>query len=108
MFIASPIQDMDTDDAFEILGVMVFKIDLEQINNIMSSDSAWETIGMGKTGDAYLVGGDKTLRSNARLLIEDKDRYLQKLSATGSEQSTIDTIKLQSTSVAPRLLVISS
>lgn len=100
MFIASPIQDMDTDDAFEILGVMVFKIDLDQINAIMSSDAAWETIGMGKTGDAYLVGADKTLRSNARMLIENKDGYLQKLAENGNEQDMINTIKLQATSVA--------
>ena len=100
MFIASPIQDMETDDAFEILGVMVFKIDLDQINDIMSSDASWEQIGMGKTGDAYLIGTDNTLRSNSRMLIQDKDHYLQNLTALGADQTTINTIKLQSTSVA--------
>ena len=100
MFIASPIQDLDTDDAYEILGVMVFQIDLDQINDIMSSDAAWETIGMGKTGDAYLVGQNKSLRSNSRLLIEDKDKYLQKLTDQGTAQDTINTIELQSTAVA--------
>lgn len=100
MFIASPIQDLDEEDAFEILGVMVFKIDLTQIDSIMSSDAGWEKVGMGQTGDAYLVGPDMTLRSNPRQLIADKAAYLESLQKLNVDASVRRTIELQSSAIA--------
>ncbi|MCP4116415.1 MAG: response regulator [Desulfobacteraceae bacterium] len=44
------------------LGVLVFQISLEEINRIML-----ERQGMGKTGETYLVGSDKRLRSDSYL-----------------------------------------
>jgi len=98
MFIASPIQDLDEEDAFEILGVLVLRVDLNVINNIMSSDAAWEKVGMGKTGDAYLIGTDHTLRSNTRMLVEDKAAYLGKLAATDTASAIQTLIDKQATS----------
>jgi methyl-accepting chemotaxis protein len=63
----------------------------------MSSDASWEKIGMGKTGDAFLVGADQTLRSNYRQLIEDKATYLSKLASTGTDSSTQTLIDKQAT-----------
>jgi len=100
MFIASPIQDLDEEDAFEILGVLVLRVDLEAINSIMSSDASWEKVGMGKTGDVYLVGADHTLRSNYRTLIEDKATFLSKLAATDTDSATQTLIDKQSTPIA--------
>ncbi len=100
MFIASPIQDLDEEDAFEILGVMVFKIDLTQIDSIMSSDAGWEKVGMGQTGDAYLVGPDMTLRSNPRQLIAEKAAYLESLQKLNVDASVRRTIELQSSAIA--------
>lgn len=71
-FIISPIQDMEEDDAFEILGTMIIKINPDAINNIISSNKKWASIGLGTTGDIYLVGPDKTSFSANRLLLENK------------------------------------
>ncbi|MGD8783870.1 MAG: methyl-accepting chemotaxis protein, partial [Thioalkalispiraceae bacterium] len=98
MFIASPIQDLDVDDAYEILGVMILRVDLEAINNIMSSDASWEKVGMGKSGDAYLIGADRTLRSNHRMLLEDKAAYLENLRTAGIDEETMALIERHSTS----------
>ena len=56
-FIASPIFDDD-----EKIGVLVFQMPLDKINEVMMSAA-----GMGETGETYIVGGDKMLRSNSRL-----------------------------------------
>ena len=100
MFIASPIQDLDEEDAFEILGVMVLKVRLSDINEIMSSDAGWEKVGLGKTGQTYLVGSDKTLRSNYRKLIEDKANYLSALKETGVSATLVDSIGHQSSATS--------
>lgn len=78
-FIISPIQDLEEEDAFEILGTMIIKIKPDALNNIMTSDKQWESIGLGKTGDLYLVGPNKKTFSTNRHLIEDKKSFFSKL-----------------------------
>ncbi len=46
----------------EKLGVLAFQLSLTQINGIMQ-----ERTGLGKTGETYLVGPDKRMRSNSYL-----------------------------------------
>ncbi len=98
MFLASPIQDLDEEDAFEILGVLVLKVDLKYINRIMNSNASWENIGMGKTGEVYLIGSDKTLRSDYRALIEDKNTHLKELANIGIDSDKLKQVERQSTS----------
>lgn len=85
MFIASPIQDLDEEDAFEILGVLVFKIPLRKINDIMTSERQWRDVGMGDSGDAYLLARDGTLRSNYRPLYEHQDDFINTIRQTGGD-----------------------
>ena len=100
MFIASPIQDLAEEDAFEILGVMVLKIKLSEISNIMSSGANWANVGMGNTGDAYLVGSDRTLRSNFRTLLADKTRFLASADKYKFANESVTTVAKQDTAVA--------
>src|SRR3989339_1552164 len=55
-FIATPISD-----GFNKTGILVLQIPIDQINNIMM-----ERAGLGKTGETYLVGSDKFMRSDSR------------------------------------------
>ena len=57
-FVASPVRTIDG----EFLGVLAYQISLEAVNNIMQERS-----GMGETGESYLVGSDKRMRSNSYL-----------------------------------------
>jgi methyl-accepting chemotaxis protein len=56
-FIATPIFDEE-----QLKGVLIFQLPLDQISQIMSS-----TFGLGKTGESYLVGSDKKMRSDSFL-----------------------------------------
>ena len=97
MFFASPIQDLDEEDAYEILGVLVLKVKLKSVNTIMNSNASWENIGMGKTGEVYLIGRDSALRSDARAMLEVKGSYLEELAHIGVKSDLIRLIDLQST-----------
>ncbi len=55
-FIAAPISD-----GFNKAGILVLQIPIDQINNIMMGRS-----GLGETGETYLVGSDKFMRSDSR------------------------------------------
>ncbi len=56
-FIASPVYKEN-----RLLGVAVFQFPIDQLNKIMS-----ERTGMGDTGETYLVGPDKLMRSDSYL-----------------------------------------
>jgi methyl-accepting chemotaxis protein len=56
-FIASPIYDGD-----EKIGVAMFQMPIDRLNTIMGERS-----GLGETGETYLVGPDKLMRSDSYL-----------------------------------------
>ncbi|MDM8522259.1 methyl-accepting chemotaxis protein [Desulfococcaceae bacterium HSG8] len=57
-FLSTPLYD----DSDKLIGVAAFKISLDESNAIMN-----ERIGMGETGETYLVGPDKLMRSDSYL-----------------------------------------
>lgn len=78
-FIAAPIYNKG-----EFIGCAVFQIDLDKINSIMQSRE-----GMGKTGETYIVGADKKMRSDSYL---DPTGHSVKASFEGTvEKNGVDT-----------------
>jgi anti-anti-sigma factor len=78
-FIAAPIHDGE-----EVVGVLAFQMPVDRINEIMTSRQEWGRVGLGETGETYIVGDDFTLRNQSRFLIEDREAYLEILRASGS------------------------
>lgn len=57
-FIASPIFDNGRK-----IGVLIFQMPVDRINEIMTYREQWMDVGFGVSGETYLVGADKTMRS---------------------------------------------
>ena len=55
-FIAAPLYD-----GRQLVGIVAFQIPIDRSNEIIG-----ETTGMGKTGETYAIGSDRTFRSNSR------------------------------------------
>ena len=51
-------------------GVLVHEIDSRQLTSIVTFDEHWTQVGLGKSGEAYIVGPDRRLRTESRLLSE--------------------------------------
>ena len=83
-FIAAPIFDGDNQ-----LGILMFRMPHREINNIMTNENSWSSIGLGKTGEAYLVANDYTIRNQPRLLIENQDMFFNSLSKIGFNNNQI-------------------
>jgi methyl-accepting chemotaxis protein len=90
-FMASPIYDQGQN-----LGVLIFQLPIDRISNIMTNNKQWETVGLGKTGETYLVGENKTLSSDSRLFLEDPAQYYDVLTNTGQSQQANTIEKLNS------------
>ncbi len=93
-FISTPIYD-----GKEKIGVLIFQMPIDEINNIMLSGKNWENIGLGKSGETYLVGEDLKMRSNSRFLIEDKEGYLAALKKAGVAPDVLKRIESLNTSI---------
>ena len=69
-FAATPVFEGD-----ERLGVLFLQMPIASINAIMTSNEQWKEVGLGDSGETYLVGDDKKARSISRFLVEDPNGY---------------------------------
>jgi methyl-accepting chemotaxis protein len=93
-FIATPIFDGSTR-----LGVLIFQMPVDEINRIMTQDKKWAEAGLGESGEVYLIGPEKKMRSLSRFLIDDPQGYFAALEKSGLDKRTISRIRAADTTV---------
>ena len=74
------------------IGVLVFQLPIDRINHIMTDGYQWENVGLGKSGETYLVGDDYLLRNQSRFLVEDFENYIIALKKTKVSNEVISEI----------------
>ncbi|WP_176365252.1 methyl-accepting chemotaxis protein [Pseudoalteromonas ulvae] len=74
-FITSPIYRGN-----QVIAVLALQMPLDRINAVMTNNSNWPNVGMGESGETYLVGPNKLLRTESRFLIEDFKGFVSGLS----------------------------
>ncbi|MDY6943270.1 MAG: methyl-accepting chemotaxis protein [Pseudomonadota bacterium] len=77
-FIASPIFD-----GSEKVGILIFQMPIGKINQIMTHQNKWSEVGLGASGETYLVGSDFKARSVSRFLVEDQAGYIALMRQVG-------------------------
>jgi class 3 adenylate cyclase len=93
-FMAAPVIDQGV-----VIGVLVARLSIDEIDNIVTGGKRWRQEGFGATGEAYLVGPDFTVRSGPRTFYEDKELYIAEAQANGTPANDIDDIKRYGTPV---------
>ena len=93
-FIASPVFKNDAQ-----LGVLIFQIPVDRINDVMTSSGQWSEHGLGNSGETYLVGPDFTMRSASRFFIEDPAGYLIALDNLGYPEDKLARLARYNTSI---------
>ena len=87
-FMASPIFDGD-----RLLGIAIFQMPIDVVNNIMTSNQNWENSGQGETGTTFIIGSDYSVKNELRYFTEQPDEYLKSLEVYGLEDSIITEIE---------------
>ena len=99
-FVAVPIYEGNKQ-----IGVLAMQYPIEKLTEIMAPNKAWKSIGLGDSGDIFLVGNDSLMRTNARYIQEDKAGFIAQLGdkldakARGSvdkKNTTIGLVKIDS------------
>lgn len=93
-FISSPIYDNG-----EKVGILIFQMPVDRLNDIMTYDHNWQNVGLGNSGETYLVANDKTMRSMSRFLIEDKASYISDLKESDISEQLIALIDEKETTM---------
>lgn len=93
-FVASPIFD-----GGELIGVLAFQMPIDRINAIMTSHGAWKDVGLGDSGETYIVAEDLLMRNQSRFLIEDRRSYLEMIRAVGLEERVVQRIEAFNTTI---------
>jgi methyl-accepting chemotaxis protein len=86
-FLSSPIFIGDTR-----IGAMIIQLPIDAISAIMSNDGNWKSAGLGQTGDNFLVGDDRLLRSDMRAFQASPDEFMNAIPASvisANEKSAI-------------------
>ncbi|MBQ4851372.1 methyl-accepting chemotaxis protein [Pseudoalteromonas sp. MMG012] len=82
-----------------IIGVLILQAPVDRINDIMTYQQQWQSRGLGLSGETYLVGQDRLMRSQSRFLLEDKSAYLAALSQSGIASDIIKQIDTRDSSL---------
>lgn len=77
-FIATPIFDNG-----QKVGVLIFQISAVVLDAIMTSDRRWDEIGLGKSGEAYIVDKEGRMITNSRFELEDPEKFYQDMTQGG-------------------------
>jgi methyl-accepting chemotaxis protein len=100
-FIASPIfSDATKYVESKLIGVAIFQISGSVINTIMTNKQDWKAVGLGESGETFLVGEDKLMRSSSRFLLEDPESYSELQKSIGTNANTVDVMQAKGTSIA--------
>jgi class 3 adenylate cyclase len=101
-------------DSGGIYGVLALQLSVDEINNVMTGDQGWVKDGQGKTGETYLAGPDRLMRSVSRTLLENPDKFLRDVVARGTPEAVAkrevelrDSVLLQPVNTAPVNLALS-
>lgn len=93
------------------IGVFIVQLPIDRVNQIMTFSDKWKDVGLGDSGETYLVGPDKTPRSISRFMKQNSAGFVDlmrglnmpqnKLAAMDSRDSniglmTVDTRGVQS------------
>ncbi|MCX6482668.1 MAG: HAMP domain-containing protein [Mycobacterium sp.] len=71
-------------------GVLAMQFPLSMLNRVMTFDRDWTRVGMGQTGETFLIGPDDRMRSDSRLFLEDPDAYRKAVIAAGTPAAVAD------------------
>lgn len=87
MWVLSPIGNDQ-----RVTGVLAAQIPIETINDVMTGGESWKQQGLGDTGEVYLVGRDRLMRSVSRELVESPGTYAENVIVNGTAPDVAERI----------------
>ncbi|MEN8156578.1 MAG: SpoIIE family protein phosphatase [Bacteroidota bacterium] len=61
------------------IATLVFQINNTEFDGFMSHQEEWEAQGLEKTGESYIIGEDRLMRTSSRFYLEDPDDFIHEI-----------------------------
>jgi class 3 adenylate cyclase len=61
-----------------VIGAVVAEVPVSALTGVMTAQQDWRRLGLGDTGESYIVGPDRTLRTDTRAWLQNPDDYLSR------------------------------
>jgi class 3 adenylate cyclase len=78
-----------------VAGVVVYQFPIDEVVRVMTGNFQWKQEGLGETGEVYLVGQDKLMRSRSRFMKEDPTSFLVTARDAGLPDKTLKALERQ-------------
>jgi serine phosphatase RsbU (regulator of sigma subunit)/anti-sigma regulatory factor (Ser/Thr protein kinase) len=98
-FAARPVLGPDGDR----IGTIAMQLPVDRINSVMTSNGQWAKVGLGESGETYLVADDLTMRNDSRFLIEDPVNYFEAISSE-LDPETVRLIEVLNSTIALQIV----
>ncbi|MEH0862182.1 methyl-accepting chemotaxis protein [Halobacteriovorax sp. DPLXC-1] len=92
-FISAPIYSNG-----EIIAALIFQVPVEKVNAILTSRKKWKQQGQGDSGETYIIGKDKVMRSISRTMVESPSLFFSLMTNLGVSEENINYMKSKKTS----------
>ncbi len=83
----------------KLIAVLIGQFPIDNLNQRMTYGRKWKEVGLGDSGETYLVGQDAKARSVSRFLAEDSSAFVKLLGDIGVAKGTIDEVQTNGTNV---------
>ncbi len=80
-------------------GVLIFQMPIDAINAVMTNNGEWDKVGLGETGESYLVSSDLTILNEARAHADNVANFSARLAEVNVSASTIAKIKAKESTI---------
>lgn len=82
-----------------IVSVLIVQVPIDRVNASMTYAGKWKDVGLGASGETYLLGSDSTPRSISRFLIEDKPEFIKLIRQTGTTAEVAAKIEAKNSNI---------
>lgn len=76
-----------------VVGAVISELPVSALTSIVTADGGWQLLGLGESGDMYIVGADDTLRTDPRLWLDDPAKFLVQERERSGDQSLAEAIE---------------
>ena len=78
----------------DLVGALITEVPVSALTDVMTAQEDWQRLGLGVTGESYIVGGDRTLRTDTRAWLKDPADYLDRHLQRYDDPDSTDRIAL--------------
>lgn len=82
-------------DGGRMIGILLLQFPIDNFNIVLTGNYKWSEEGLGETGECYLVGPDKTMRSRSRFMYSNPSGFLATLRERGVNPRIISQVERQ-------------